>query len=66
MIEAEGKDEVVVGLYDDGRVVEIPEGKRTFVMNASGKDSFLVRRGGKVSEVFCRSGDWTEIAPPGR
>ena len=66
VIEAEGKDEVVVGLYDDGRVVEIPEGKRTFVMNASGKDSFLVRRGGKVSEVFCRSGDWTEIAPPGR
>ena len=65
VIEAEGDDEVVIGLYDDGRVVDVPEGKRTFVMNASGKDSFVVRRGGKLSEVACKSGDWIEFrAPP--
>ncbi len=61
IIEAIGKGETVVGLYDDGRVVDVREGTRTFVMNASGKDSFVVRRGGKVFEVACKSGDWVEV-----
>ena len=61
VIEAIGKDETVIGLYDDGRVVDIPSGRKTFVMNASGKDSFVIRRDGKLSEVACRSGDWIEI-----
>ena len=61
VIEAEGEDEVVVGLYDDGRVVDVREGKKTFVMNASGKDSFVIRRSGKLSEVACKSGSWIEL-----
>ena len=61
IIEAIGKGETVVGLYDDGRVVDVREGTRTFVMNASGKDSFVVRRGGKIFEVDCKSGDWVEV-----
>ena len=61
VIEAESDKEVVIGLYDDGRVVDVPEGKKAFVMNASGKDSFVIRRGGKLSEVSCKSGDWIEI-----
>ena len=61
VIEAESDTEVVIGLYDDGRVVDVPEGKKTFVMNASGRDSFVIRRGGKLSEVSCKSGDWIEI-----
>ncbi len=61
VIEAEGDDEIVVGLYDDGRVVDVRSDKKTFVMNASGKDSFVVRRGGKLFEVACKSGDWIEI-----
>jgi hypothetical protein len=61
VIEAESDKEVVIGLYDDGRVVDVPEGKKTFVMNASGKDSFVIRRGGKLSEVSCKSGDWIEF-----
>ena len=55
------RKEVVIGLYDDGRVVDVPEGKKAFVMNASGKDSFIIRRGGKLSEVSCKSGDWIEL-----
>ena len=61
VIEAESDTEVVIGLYDDGRVVDVPDGKKTFVMNASGRDSFVIRRGGKLSEVSCKSGDWIEI-----
>ena len=60
VIEAESDKEVVIGLYDDGRVVDVPE-KKTFVMNASGRDSFVIRRGGKISEVSCKSGDWIEL-----
>ena len=60
VIEAESDKEVVIGLYDDGRVVDVPE-KKTFVMNASGKDFFVIRRGGKISEVSCKSGDWIEL-----
>ena len=61
VIEAEGENEVVIGLYDDGRVVDVPSKKKTFVMNASGKDSFVIRRDGKLSEVACKSGDWIEL-----
>ena len=61
IIEAEGEDEVVIGLYDDGRVVEIPSGKKVFVMNASGKDSFAIRQNGRLKEVACKSGDWIEL-----
>ena len=53
----------MIGLYDDGRVVDVKTDKRTFVMNASGKDSFVMRRDGKLSEVVCKSGDWIEIPP---
>ena len=61
VIEAESDSERVIGLYDDGRVLDIPDGKKTFVMNASGKNSFVVRRGGKLSEIACASGDWIEL-----
>ena len=61
VIEAEGADEIVIGLYDDGRVVDVRTDKRTFVMNASGRDSFVIRRDGKLSEIACASGDWVEI-----
>ena len=62
VIEAEGDKEVVIGLFDDGRVLDVPPDKKTFVMNASGKDSFVVRRGGgRLTEVACKSGDWTEL-----
>ena len=61
VIEAEGDNEVVIGLYDDGRIVDVPSKKKTFVMNASGKDSFVIRRDGKLSEVACKSGDWIEL-----
>ncbi len=60
VIEAESDKEVIIGLYDDGRIVDVPA-KKTFVMNASGKDSFVIRRGGKISEVSCKSGDWIEL-----
>lgn len=66
IIEAEGENEVIIGLYDDGRVVDLPEWKKTFVMNASGKDSFVARRGGKIFEVTCKSGDWVEFSLPPR
>ena len=62
VIEAEGDKEVVIGLFDDGRVLDVPPDKKTFVMNASGKDSFVVRRGGgRLTEVACKSGDWIEL-----
>ena len=62
VIEAEGDKEVVIGLFDDGRVLDVPADKKTFVMNASGKDSFVVRRGGgRLTEVACKSGDWIEL-----
>ena len=61
VIESQGEKEVVIGLYDDGRVVDVPADKKAFVMNASGRDSFVIRRGGKLSEVACRSGDWIEL-----
>ena len=43
--------------------MDVKTDKRTFVMNASGKDSFVMRRDGKLSEVVCKSGDWIEIPP---
>ena len=62
VIEAEGDKEVVIGLFDDGRVLDVPPDKKTFVMNASGKDSFVVRRGGgRLTEVACKSGDWIAL-----
>ncbi len=61
VVEAETDKEIVIGLYDDGRVVDVPDGKKAFVMNASGRDSFVVRRGGKLSVVACKSGDWVEL-----
>ena len=64
VIEAESDKEVIIGLYDDGRIVDVPA-KKTFVMNASGKDSFVIRRGGKISEVSCKSGDWIELCGDG-
>ena len=61
VIEAESEKEVVIGLYDDGRVVDVPADKKVFVMNASGRDSFVIRRNGKLSDVACKSGDWIEL-----
>ena len=61
VIEAESAAERIIGLYDDGRVLDIPDAKKTFVMNASGKDSFVVRRNGQLTEVACKSGDWIEL-----
>jgi alpha-galactosidase len=61
VIEAESDAERIVGLYDDGRVVDVPDDKKTIVMNASGKDSFVFRRGGKLVAVDCKSGDWVEL-----
>ena len=61
VIEAESDKERIIGLYDDGRVLEIPDAKKTIVMNASGKDTFVIRRNGRLSEVACKSGDWIEL-----
>ena len=61
VIEAESDEERIIGLYDDGRVLEIPDAKKTIVMNASGKDTFVIRRNGRLSEVACKSGDWIEL-----
>ena len=61
VIEAESDEERIIGLYDDGRVLEIPDAKKTIVMNASGKDAFVIRRNGRLSEVACKSGDWIEL-----
>lgn len=61
VITAESDRELIVGLYDDGRVIDVPEGKKTFVMNASGSDVIVIRRGGKLSEVKCASGDYIEL-----
>ena len=61
VIEAESDKERIIGLYDDGRVLEIPDAKKTIVMNASGKDAFVIRRNGRLSEVACKSGDWIEL-----
>ena len=61
VIEVEGEDEIVIGLYDDGRVVDAPTGKKVFVMNASGRDTFIVRRNGQLAEISCKSGGWIEL-----
>ena len=61
VIEAEGDAEVVIGVYDDGRVVDVPAAKKTFVMNASGRDGLVIRRGGRLETVACRNGDFVEL-----
>ena len=61
VIEAESAAERIVGLYDDGRVLDVPDAKRTIVMNATGKDAFVIRRNGRLEEVSCPSGDWIEL-----
>lgn len=64
-IEAECARAVKLGMrtliLDDGRVLDIPDAKRTIVMNATGKDAFVIRRNGKLEEVSCPSGDWIEL-----
>ena len=61
LIEAIGEDEVVIGVYDDGRLVEAPADKRVFIMNATGRDRVTVRRGGVLRDVEVKSGDWVEL-----
>ena len=61
-IEAEGADERVVGVYSDGLVVDLPaDGKKVFLMNASGRDRLTVRQGGAIRDVPVASGDWCEL-----
>ena len=61
VVEAESASERIIGLYDDGRVLDVADGRRTFVMNATGKGVFVVRRNGRLEEVACPSGDWVEL-----
>ncbi len=61
VIEAESAAERIVGVYDDGRVIGIPDGKKTILLNATGCDSLTVRRDGKLFDVACKSGDWIEL-----
>ncbi len=62
LIEAESAAERVIGVYDDGRLIEIADdNKPTFLMNATGRDTLFVRRGGKVREIACPSGDWIRL-----
>lgn len=61
VIEAESDKELIVGVYDDGRLVDVSAGKKTFLLNATGKDTLVIRRGGKISEIACPSGDWVEL-----
>ena len=61
VIEAESADELIIGVYDDGRVIEVPSDKKTFLLNATGKDSLVIRRDGKLAEIACPSGDWAEL-----
>ena len=61
-IEAEGDAERIIGVYCDNLMIPVPkDGKRLFVMNASGTDKITIRRDNKVIDVFCPSGDYTEI-----
>ena len=61
VIEAESADELIIGVYDDGRVIDVPTGKKTFLMNATGVDRLVIRRGGGLSEIACPSGEWIEV-----
>jgi alpha-galactosidase len=61
VIEAESEKELIIGLFDDGRVIDVPKDKKTIVMNASGRDSFVIRRDGKLTEIKCKSCDYIEL-----
>ena len=61
VIEAEGEDEIIIAVYDDGRLVDVPSGKKAFLLNATGKDALVIRRDGRISEIACPSGDWAEL-----
>ncbi len=61
VIEAESADERVIGVYQDGCVVDVSDDKRTFLANASGSDRIVVRRRGKLETVVCKDGDWIEL-----
>jgi alpha-galactosidase len=61
VIEAESEKELIIGLFDDGRVIDVPKDKKTIVMNASGRDSFVIRRDGKLTEIRCKSCDYIEL-----
>ena len=50
-----------VAIKHSAKPNEIPDAKKTIVMNASGKDTFVIRRNGRLSEVACKSGDWIEL-----
>ncbi len=61
IIEAESAVERIIGVYGDCCVVDVPDDKKTFLMNASGRDTLVVRRKGKLIEVACKSADWIEL-----
>ena len=61
-IEAEGDTERIIGVYCDNLMIPVPkDGKKLFVMNASGTDKITIRRDNKVIDVICPSGDYTEV-----
>jgi len=61
-IEAESATERVIGVYCDNLMIPVPkDGKRVFVMNASGCDKVTIRRDNKVVDVICPSGDYVEV-----
>ncbi len=61
VIEAESATERIIGIYGDCCIAEIPDGKKTFLMNATGKDTLVVRKEGSLMDVACKSGDWIEL-----
>ncbi len=61
IIEAESASERIIGVYGACCVAEIPDDKKTILMNATGKDALTVRRQGKLMDVPCKSGDWIEV-----
>ncbi len=61
VIEAESDKERVIGVYDDGRIVDVKDGKPTFIMNATGRDTLVIRKDGAIKEAACKSGDWIEL-----
>ena len=62
VIEAESDTECIVAVYQDNVVIDLaPEGKRVYILNASGDENITVRSGGKLRTMKVPCGGWKEI-----
>ena len=61
-IEAESATERIIAVYCDNLMIPVPkDGKKLFLLNASGTDKLTIRRDNKTIDVICPSGDFTEL-----